>query len=78
MIPKFPYNDFFVSYGGENSTKVQNRINIMQSVYILERLSDKEINLKQKDRIFNKQSEDQYQEDKLFTNYVKKNNLKTI
>ena len=50
----------------------------MQSVYILERLSDKEINLKQKDRIFNKQSEDQYQEDKLFTNYVKKNNLKTI
>ena len=59
-------------------TRVKNRINIMQSVYILERLSDKEINLKQKDRIFNKQSEDQYQEDKLFTNYVKKNNLKTI
>ena len=27
LIPKFPYNDFFVSYGGENSTKVQNRMN---------------------------------------------------
>lgn len=87
LIALDKYNNIYVitaiqTYGNKKwyrgFTKVHNRINIMQSVYILERLSDKEINLKQKDRIFNKQSEDQYQEDKLFTNYVKKNNLKTI
>ena len=87
LIALDKYNNVYVitaiqTYGNKKwyrgFTKVHNRINIMQSVYILERLSDKEINLKQKDRIFNKQSEDQYKEDKLFTNYVKKNNLKTI
>lgn len=57
---------------------VQNRINIIPEVYILPRLSKDELDLKQKDRIFNQKSEDQYNEDKLFANYAKKHKLKKV
>lgn len=70
------------SYGIKKWTRgfiaVQNRINIIPEVYILPRLSKDELDLKQKDRIFNQKSEDQYNEDKLFANYAKKHKLKKV
>lgn len=58
--------------------KVKNRINIIPTVYILERLSEKELHSKQKDKIFNHKSVEQYREDKLFTSYVKHNKLSKV
>ena len=59
-------------------SKVQNRINIVPSVYILPRLSIKELDSKNKEKIFNQKSEEQYKEDKLFDDYIKYNKLSKV
>ena len=58
--------------------RVNNRINIIQSTYILKRLSDSELDSKQKDKIFNHKTKEQYAEDKLFENYAKYNKLSKV
>lgn len=55
--------------------KVKNRINILPSVYTLPRLSDDELDKKNRDKIFNQKSIEQYIEDSIFLNYTKHNNL---
>lgn len=57
---------------------VQNRINIIPEVYILPRLSKDELDLKQKDKIFNHKSKEQISEDKIFENYTKHNKLSKV
>lgn len=70
------------SYGIKKWTRgfitVQNRINIIPEVYILPRLSKDELDLKQKDKIFNHRSKKQSDEDKIFENYAKHNKLKKV
>ena len=70
------------SYGVKKWTRgfitIQNRINIIPEVYILPRLSKEEIDLKQKDKIFNQKSRTQLDEDKIFENYTKYNNLSKV
>ena len=58
--------------------KIQNRINILPSLYILPRLSDEELDKKNKDKIFNQKSLEQYREDSIFLNYTKHNNLSKV
>ena len=58
--------------------KVHNRINIVPSIYILKRLSDSELDSKQKDKIFNHKTKEQYAEDKLFENYINYNKLSKV
>lgn len=59
-------------------SKIQNRINIVPSVYILPRLSIQELDSKNKEKIFNQKSEEQYKEDKLFNDYIKYNKLSKV
>ena len=70
------------SYGIKKWTRgfiaVQNRINIIPEVYILPRLSKNELDLKQKDKIFNHKSREQISEDKIFENYTKHNKLSKV
>lgn len=58
--------------------RISNRINIIPSVYILPRLSDKEIDLKKKDKIFNHKSVESVTEDNIFLNYTKHNKLSKV
>lgn len=58
--------------------KVSNRINIMPSVYILKRLSDSELDSKNKDKIFNHKTKEQQDEDQLFEKYIKYNKLSKV
>jgi len=55
--------------------KVKNRINIFPDTYIIPRLSDKEIDIKKKDKIFNHNTEEAYKEDKIFLQYAKHNKI---
>ena len=58
--------------------KVKNRINVIPDRYILKRLSDKEIDFKHKDKIFNHRSKEQVNEDAIFINYTKHNKLSKV
>lgn len=58
--------------------RVQNRINILPDRYILKRLSDKEIDSKHRDKIFNHRSKEQLNEDAIFLNYTKYNKLSKV
>lgn len=55
--------------------KVQNRITLFPNIYVIPRLSDKEIDIKKKDKIFNHNTEEAYQEDKVFLQYAKYNKI---
>lgn len=55
--------------------KVQNRITLFPNIYVIPRLSDKEIDIKKKDKIFNHNTEEAYQEDKIFLQYAKYNKI---
>lgn len=87
LIALDKYNDITIitaiqTYGDKKwhrgFIRVNNRINIIQSTYILKRLSDSELDSKQKDKIFNHKTKEQYAEDKLFENYAKYNKLSKV
>jgi len=54
---------------------IKNRINIVPSVYFIPRMSEKELENKKKDKIFNHSTAELAKEDKLFQKYIKYNKL---